>query len=93
MATLEEMIAQRKELDAEEARLEEAVREVQRRRDEHDKTLLPLLTKDLDEQPEEPVIGTAWSCPDNPLGLCVFDEAQDSCHDFCLFCGHPEERK
>jgi len=33
------------------------------------------------------------SCPKGPIGLCVYDDDQDSIHDFCLFCGHPEERK
>lgn len=47
-----------------------------------------------DDPPEYVVPGT-WSCPDerNPAGTCVYDDRNDGCHDFCRFCGHPEERK
>lgn len=48
------------------------------------------------------VVGS-WACPDpertdptdkpNPLGVCVYDESEDPLHDFCLFCGSPDERK
>ena len=29
----------------------------------------------------------------NPIGYCVYHTPTDSCHDFCLFCGWPSERK
>lgn len=47
-----------------------------------------------DRDPAYEVPGT-WPCPDerNPAGTCVYDDANDPCHDFCRFCGHPEERK
>jgi len=47
-----------------------------------------------EEEPEYVVTGT-WSCDDerNPAETCVYDDANDQCHDFCLFCGEPEERK
>lgn len=58
-------------------------------------------------RPAEPVMPGTWECvldpedePDpefpryvNPAGSCIYDDAEDGCHDFCLFCGHPEERK
>ncbi len=25
---------------------------------------------------------------DNPIGVCIYDVADDPCRDFCLFCGH-----
>lgn len=34
-----------------------------------------------------------WECSTSPTGRCVYDEQEDSIHDFCLFCGDPEERK
>ena len=30
---------------------------------------------------------------ENPLGACVYNHAEDPSLDFCLFCGHPDERK
>jgi hypothetical protein len=38
------------------------------------------------------VIG-AWDCDKSPIGKCVYDDPADRNHDFCLFCGDPEERK
>lgn len=29
----------------------------------------------------------------SPTGCCVYDDDADPCHDFCLYCGDPEERK
>ena len=29
----------------------------------------------------------------NISGVCVYDDEEDPCHDFCLFCGDPDERK
>lgn len=39
---------------------------------------------------------TTWDCDDkvrNVYGLCVYDDYEDSAHDFCIFCHGPEERK
>jgi hypothetical protein len=33
-----------------------------------------------------------WGCP-GPLGVCIFNEEEDSCRDNCLFCHQPVERK
>ena len=30
---------------------------------------------------------------ENPLGACVYNSKEDPSLDFCLFCGHPDERK
>lgn len=56
----------------------------------------------VDFEAEALVLGS-WQCPDperprpadkpNPLGVCVYDESEDPLHDFCLFCGSPDERK
>jgi hypothetical protein len=32
-------------------------------------------------------------CPESPIGLCVYNNADDPCNDFCLVCGKPHERK
>ena len=39
------------------------------------------------------IIGTTWDCKKSSIGLCVYDTAEDKVHDFCVFCGQPEERK
>lgn len=60
-----------------------------------------------ENRPAEPVMPMTWEClfdpeeerdPEfprytNPAGFCIYDDEADPCHDFCLFCGHPEERK
>ena len=34
-----------------------------------------------------------WECKESPTKYCVYDDDCDSCHDECLFCGEPEERR
>ncbi len=35
-----------------------------------------------------------WHCPDNPNGYCVYDyERMGQDREWCVHCGHPEERK
>lgn len=34
-----------------------------------------------------------WECPDSPRGMCYYDDFEDPCHDSCLVCGQPAERK
>ena len=34
-----------------------------------------------------------WKCDNSPLGVCVYDDCEDRCHDNCIFCGEPNERK
>jgi len=48
------------------------------------------------EHPHRGVIRPAegsWDCPTSPTKLCWYDDRQDPRWDFCLFCGHPHERK
>lgn len=33
-----------------------------------------------------------WYCPESPDHVCKYDD-DDQCHDFCLHCHQPEERK
>lgn len=30
---------------------------------------------------------------ENPISTCAYDARKDPCHDYCLFCGLPHERK
>ena len=39
------------------------------------------------------VIGNIWECKKSPFGRCVYNNVEDSVHDYCIFCGQPEERK
>ena len=39
------------------------------------------------------VLDDEWGCPSNVTGCCAYDDANDECHDTCLFCGKPTERK
>lgn len=32
-------------------------------------------------------------CHKSPIRVCVYNNDEDKCHDDCLFCGEPEERK
>jgi hypothetical protein len=34
-----------------------------------------------------------WECDKSPTGYCAYDFNGDPCHDDCLFCHQPEERK
>ena len=34
-----------------------------------------------------------WWCSDSKNNICEYDSVIDPVHDFCLYCGHPEERK
>ena len=38
-------------------------------------------------------ISTFWDCKKSPIGCCMYNHNEDRCHDHCLFCGQPEERK
>lgn len=42
------------------------------------------------------VADSGWECTDvmrNVYGFCIYDDDEDPCHDNCLFCHEPEERK
>lgn len=38
-------------------------------------------------------LGKYWECPESPTGYCIYNHDEDPCHDNCLVCGDPEERK
>lgn len=57
--------------------------------------LRPLIPVQEGQDPlSDRLVMGSWDCePSNPLGVCVYDDENDPCNDFCLFCGHPDERK
>ena len=34
-----------------------------------------------------------WWCPKSPNGQCKYDDEEDPCHDSCIYCEMPDERK
>jgi len=34
-----------------------------------------------------------WECKNSPTKYCVYNDVEDAIHDFCIYCGEPEERK
>ena len=60
---------------------------------------IEFLIKDLAEEQLDEVIafdldvGSTWECASWYIGVCVYNKWDDRAHDFCLFCGSPEERK
>jgi len=38
------------------------------------------------------ILGT-WPCPDSPTKFCIYNSLEDPCHDDCIICHDPEERK
>ena len=47
----------------------------------------------LDDDVDTIATSPYHSCRRSPVGACVYDDDNDPCHDNCVFCGHPEERK
>ena len=41
---------------------------------------------------KNPVVGT-WECENSPIDVCIYNHDKDPCHDYCLHCGGPDERK
>jgi len=44
-------------------------------------------------EPDDIIVTENWNCEKSPLGVCFYDQFEDPCHDRCLICGDPEERK
>lgn len=43
--------------------------------------------------PDDIVVTEDWDCTKSPVGKCIYNQFEDPCHDQCLVCGDPEERK
>lgn len=46
----------------------------------------------LTVDPDYLILGS-WDCENSPTGKCFYDSENDRCHDECLVCGEPSERK
>jgi hypothetical protein len=46
----------------------------------------------VDLPPESISIG-GHNCPESPTRTCVYNDAEDPCHDQCIICQEPSERK
>lgn len=69
-------------------RAERALQDVERRRQD---AAIDLVRKTVG--PDVDVwVGSYW-CAESPILVCAYDDQHDRCHDLCLFCGEPEERK
>jgi len=77
-----------------EQRIQDSENEIAQIGQERDKAVVKLLNEKLGTTYESDDITEGyWECPTSPTAKCVYDEAEDGCHDNCLFCGDPEERK
>lgn len=77
--------------------LEESIRDIEGQIEAAKRELLEALVEELPEEArsvdlDSLVLGD-WYCPENGARLCVYNDVEDDVHDFCLFCGNPEERK
>jgi len=70
----------------------------------YEKLAIALINKALGEgnkYTQDQLVHGPWECPPefsgpiikSPTGRCVYDDRNDPCHDECLFCGEPRERK
>jgi hypothetical protein len=55
--------------------------------------LIDKIEKHAPEFPDGALVTFAWECKESPLGFCVYNPEEDPCHDDCLYCHDPEERK
>jgi len=64
--------------------------------EERHKELLDLYGSVLEKHghnPKDLVVPDGWDCEESPIGVCAYHFFEDPCHDRCIFCGKPEERK
>lgn len=100
------LLAEREKLEGE---LEDIERLLTKNENELKGLALDVYNKAHPDEPVEEhsaVITFAWECGDDdeedeptpdedksPIGYCVYNEDEDPCLDFCIFCGSPNERK
>lgn len=70
-----------------------AVREAEKALSERRDALMSWVAKGLGLPSETTLVEGVHDCLKSPIGVCVYDEDNDPCHDDCLFCGDPSERK
>jgi hypothetical protein len=52
-----------------------------------------LVLKSEGYYPDDISVTEIWDCAKSPVGKCIYNHFEDPCHDWCLVCGDPEERK
>jgi hypothetical protein len=81
-----------KEIAAARSAVDEAKKDFENRQS----TLNDLYVKILQEKGYDPmdlIVTGTWGCKNSPVETCVYHFFEDPCHDHCIFCGNPEERK
>jgi len=51
-----------------------------------------LVQRERGVEPYFSVLGT-WKCSKSSYDYCCYDHDKDPAHDFCVYCGEPEERQ
>jgi len=72
-------------------KLDKQMADLEAQRGELQDELITLAASVLPNPPETPDEGV-HQCT-NLSGVCIYDGDADPAHDFCLFCGQPEEQK
>lgn len=58
------------------------------------RTMVNVLHEATPKEPTCPHVTLgSWDCPKSPHGTCEYESDIDPCHDRCVHCGEPEERK
>ncbi len=74
-------------------RAKELVEEAQTTYDLLHEHLMLWLAETLKLPADTDLIEGPYACHKSPIRMCVYNNDDDKCHDSCLFCGEPEERK
>jgi hypothetical protein len=74
------------------ARDEAKIREIRTRQYGLERSVKLIVADKLDMDHHDVVLGT-WDCDESPTGSCVYNDETDPCHDQCVVCGDPDERK
>ena len=74
-------------------RAEEALQEAEATYHLRHKQLMLWVAEKLKLSANTDLVEGPHSCSKSPIRVCVYNNEEDKCHDVCLFCGDPEERK
>lgn len=73
--------------------LRESAEETFRRSEVHVDQVYRAILFENGLDPKHLEIPETWDCEKSPVETCVYNPYEDPCHDQCIFCGDPEERK